>query len=387
MASAFFLGSGLHTALGNNVPDCVAALRRPMTPASSVPCGMRGGADAIPYFLLFGLAADDPTMRMERVLFQVIEEALKAAALSPLQRKELALFVGSSSFEIAVEESRYRDALAQTSAAVALDNCGMGNFAERICSALGIRGEAYTFSTACTSSANALWYASKLIEQDVIEHALVVGVEFINDTTTYGFQGLQLLSPNIMRPFDRERNGLVLGESCAAMVIGRSASTSAFRLRGAANTCDTYSISTTNEDGSAVRDVMCKALENADLSPDGIRAIKCHGTATSSGDAAEARGMLSTFKRKLPPCTTLKPFVGHTLGACGLSELILFCQAVEHEFLPGTPGVAEQNPDLAVSLNQQPMPIEPGNFMLNYFGFGGNNTSLIVSNVPDGSLP
>lgn len=385
MASASFLGSGLHTSLGNNVPACVDALRQAPVPAASVPCSINAVADSIPYFLLSGLPADDPAVRLERVVFEVIQQALDAASLSPSQREELAVFVGSSSFEITGEESRYRHALTQTFSAIPLDDCGMGNFAERIRGTLGLKAEDYTFNTACTSSANALWYASKLIEQDIIEHALVVGVEFINDTTTYGFQGLQLLSPTTMRPFDSERNGLVLGESCAAMVIGKSSSRVGFRLRGGANTCDTHSMSTTNEDGSAVKDVMSKALKNACLTPNAIGAIKCHGTATSSGDAAEARGMLSTFAQKLPPCTTLKPFVGHTLGACGLSELILFCHAAEAGFLPGTPGIAAGNPEIGFSLNQRAKPIQPGNFMLNYFGFGGNNTSLIVSNLPDGS--
>lgn len=381
MGSASFLGSGLHTALGSNVAACVAALRQPLPLAASVPCTLDPSADAIPYFLLSGLPDRDPNTRLDAVLFDVIQQALDAASLSPSQQEEMALFVGSSSFEIAGEESRYRDALAQTTTAIALDDCGMGNCAERIRETLGLKGEDYTFNTACTSSANALWYASKLIEQDIIEHALIVGVEFVNDTTTYGFQGLQLLSPTTMRPFDGERNGLVLGESCAAMVIGKSPTGEGFYLRGGANSCDTYSMSTTNEDGSAVEDVMKKALADARIPAEAISAIKCHGTATTSGDAAEASGMLNTF-RKLPPCTSLKPFIGHTLGACGLAEVILFCHAAEAGFLPGTPGVAA-DAGVGFRLNQQALPIEAGYFMLNYFGFGGNSTSLILSNVPD----
>src|SRR5690606_1362243 len=125
-----------------------------------------------------------------------------------------------------------------------------------------------------------------------------------------------LLSPTAMRPFDARRDGLVLGESCAAMVVGPSSDSSHFRLRGAANACDTYSMSTTREDGAAVEAVIRAALADAALEGDGIAAIKCHGTATLSGDAAEANGMLRTFGQ-LPPCTSLKPFIGHTLGACG----------------------------------------------------------------------
>jgi 3-oxoacyl-[acyl-carrier-protein] synthase-1 len=384
MSSACFLGCGLHTALGSDVQSCVESLRGPLPAPALVPCTMDPRVESIPYFLLAGLSADNPRERVEEALFKVIDHALNAAGLSASQRENLGLFIGSSSFEIASEELRYRKALVESAAAISLAEAGMGNLAEYVRRRLGLRGEEYTFNTACTSSANALWYANKLIEADVIEHALIVGVEFINDTTTYGFHGLQLLSPTTMRPFDAQRNGLVLGEACAAMVIGRSDRQQGFRLRGGANLCDTYSMSTTREDGSGVREVICAALDNAAISAEEIRAIKCHGTATQSGDAAEAQGMLKTFRR-LAPCATLKPFIGHTLGACGLAEMILFCAALERGFLPGTPGLAADESSVGFALNQHARPIEAGNFMLNYFGFGGNNTSLVISNLPGGS--
>lgn len=382
MSSAVFLGAGLHTALGSDVPSCVDALQQPLPQTAAVPCKFDLGVNEIPYFLLAGLSVDDPRSRMESVLFGVIEQALQAAELTASQRRKLSLFIGSSSFDIASEERRYRQALRDSADAMPLAEAGMGNLAELIRSRLGTCGEEYTFNTACTSSANALWYASKLIEADIIEHALVLGVEFINDTTTYGFQGLQLLSPTAMRPFDARRDGLVLGESCSALVIGKSACGQGFRLRGGANLCDTYSMSTTREDGSIVHEVISRALGNAGLTTADIAAIKCHGTATWSGDAAEAEGMLKTFERR-PPFTTLKPFIGHTLGACGLAELILFCGAVEQGFLPGTPGFVAEDARSGFTLNQFPRPIEAGNFMLNYFGFGGNSTSLVVSNLPE----
>ncbi len=116
------------------------------------------------------------------------------------------------------------------------------------------------------------------------------------------------------------------------------------------------------------------------MSVEEIDAIKCHGTATLSGDAAEARGMLTVFD-SLPLCTALKPYIGHTLGACGLSELILFFRAVMAGFIPGTPQVAgDTSSSVDFSLSQSPQEINEGNFVLNYFGFGGNNTSLIISN-------
>lgn len=381
MSPAYFLGAALHTALGADVETCVTELRRGLAQPECIPSGS-DPVITLPYFLLHGMPVEAIGERSNKRLFEIAERAIQQANLSEAQRSKMALFVGSSSFDIASEERRYREELEVAPDAIPLLECGMANLAQKIRKQLGLRGEDYTFNTACTSSANALWYAAKLIELGVIEHALVVGVEFINTTTTYGFQALQLLSPNEMRPFDGRRNGLVLGESIAAVVIGRSELEEGFYLRGGANNCDTFSMSTTREDGSAVHEVMNHALADARLEPERIGAIKCHGTATLSGDAAEANGMLSTFKR-LPPCVALKPFIGHTLGACGLSELILFCEAVNHGFLPGTPGLAADD-SVGIRLNQTCIPVEAGHFMLNYFGFGGSNTSLVVSNVDHG---
>jgi len=84
----------------------------------------------------------------------------------------------------------------------------------------------------------------------------------------------------------------------------------------------------------------------------------------------------------VPPLFALKPHLGHTLGACGTNELLIFREAADRGVLPGTPGIASQDrTDLGLPLNQEATAVGPGHFMLNYFGFGGNNTSLIVSNV------
>jgi 3-oxoacyl-[acyl-carrier-protein] synthase I len=125
---------------------------------------------------------------------------------------------------------------------------------------------------------------------------------------------------------------------------------------------------------------MASALENAKLSPPDILAVKAHGTASLLNDEAEAAGLQRIFGDRIPPVVALKPFMGHTFGACGLAELVAFCAAAEAGFLPGTPGVSPDAGDLGVSLTQGPTPVGRGDFLLNYFGFGGNNTSLVVSN-------
>jgi 3-oxoacyl-[acyl-carrier-protein] synthase I len=379
---AYFTGFGLHTALGRRVSDNIAALREPIAPPQRVTFEYAGRVETLPYYTLVDEPLADIETRLFRVLIGVIEEALNDAGLSLRDRQGLTLFFGTSSGEISAHEALFRSDLAQSPDAAPLSRSrGIGNLAFWIAKHFGFRGNDYTINTACTASANALIHADSMIRSGRIERALVVGLECCNAVTALGFQGLQLLTRDVMRPFDERRRGLVLGEGCAAVVLQREPlDAKSFYLRGAANLCDTHSISAANTDGSTVRIVIEQAIANASLAPTDICALKTHGTASLSNDEAEVAGMKQVFKT-LPPLCAIKPRIGHTLGACGLNELVLTCGALREGWIPGTPGVAQTPGDLGVTLNQAPQEVQPGHFMLNYFGFGGNNTALIVSNT------
>jgi 3-oxoacyl-[acyl-carrier-protein] synthase I len=182
-----------------------------------------------------------------------------------------------------------------------------------------------------------------------------------------------------MRPFDRRRSGLVPGEACAAVVISCEPTGTAWTFAGGANLCDTHSISATNPDGSAIADVIHQAAQASSIDLTEIGALKTHGTASLSNDEAEVAGLRRVFERP-PTLCALKPYIGHTYGACGIVELALFCGAISRGVLPATPGICAGDSDLNVMLNQEARTPPPGKFMLNYFGFGGSNTSLVVAN-------
>ena len=338
--------------------------------------------ESLPYYLLCEEPLADLEQRLYRVIESAVEEALDAAHVSAAQRRTLGLFIGTSSSEISVAEAVFKRELKQSrDAAPLMNSSSLGNIALWIMERFGLRGPDFTINTACTASANAVMHADALLRSGRIERALIVGFEHFNSITALGFQGLQLLTDDLMRPFDSRRNGLVLGEACAALVLEKNSRTrEQFWLRGAANFCDTHSISAANPDGSTVRYTLERALHSAELAPDAISALKAHGTASLLNDEAEAAGMRQVFQR-MPALCALKPRIGHTLGACGLAELALFCGAAQQGWLPATPKICATPGDLGVVLNQTPVALPPGNFMLNYFGFGGNNTSLIVSNL------
>lgn len=385
---AVFLGAGIHSSLGNGVDANIAGLKKPPTAPLILKNTVTNEVLDIPYKLLAQTSLEDINERAYAVVLDVIEQAMTEAQLNPEQRQHVGLFIGSSSFDISVTEALYEQELQFVGDdAIALRNPSFGNLADYLIQTLDLHGEDYNFNTACSSSANALIAATAQVEAGLIDYALVIGLELHNNVTALGFHSLGLLTPSTMKPFDVQRDGLVLGEGVSALVIGPAPDGNKpyFYLRGSACLSDTFSITATNPDGSMIYKVMTDALADAEMSTDNISAIKVHGTASLRNDESEAAGMNQTFST-LPSLCAIKPFIGHTLGACGLNELILFYRSIEAGFLIATPGIGIDTGVLELQLNQHYSAVAPGNFMLNYFGFGGNNTSLIISNLAQEDL-
>ena len=372
-----FLGAGLATHLGTGVARNVIALHEPPRPPHLLTRLVEDRVETIPYRLLADFPVESWKTRFSDVVDAVVAEAFHEARISPSEQRAMALCVGSSSFDISVSEHLYREELAGGGSAVPLRSSSFANLAEHIRSRFDLAGEDFTFNTACTASANGLLYAARLVASGAAVHALVVGVELVNDLTALGFLGLGLLSRREMRPFDPGRDGLVLGEAASAVVIGRG-DPDRFHVLGGANLCDTNSMVAARADGETIARVIAEALLAANVPAGEIEAVKAHGTANPANDEAEAAGMRRAFPA-LPPVCALKPHIGHTLGACGLTELVLFYRALEQGFLVATPGIGGDPNASTITLNQSERPISRGRFVLNSFGFGGNNTSLVIA--------
>jgi 3-oxoacyl-[acyl-carrier-protein] synthase-1 len=283
--------------------------------------------------------------------------------------------------DVPIFEGNHRKTSASVSGMFLQSSKGYGKIASAIAEKFAMRGGCYAFATACTSSANALLYAATMIEEGHIERALVVGYDLYNNLGFYGFEALKSLAASEYRPFDKTRDGLILGEACGAAVLeGRRRKVDDFMYLGGANLCDTYSVASHDEEGSAVAETMKRALRKAGIRPEDIDAVKAHATGTENNDRTECAAMRATFGDIVPPVTCVKPFIGHTVGACGVNELILFTEAIKVGFIPSTPGFREADRDLNVKPLTENMDAGEGIFMLNYFGFGGNCTTLILSN-------
>jgi 3-oxoacyl-[acyl-carrier-protein] synthase-1 len=242
---------------------------------------------------------------------------------------------------------------------------------------------AFTLNTACTSAANGLLYGARLINAGQYRRALVLSFETPSAIAMQGFGALMLTSPSGQyRPFHPERDGLLLGEAYAAVLLAAEPGAAPLaRLLGGFSACDTSNLTTTREDGSHIHWVMQQALKSASCTAEQIDLVKLHGTATSANDQAESNGMRLLYNEQMPALSLLKSWLGHTLGACGLSESLLLLRSLQLGPLPAVDYAAEALLPLAA----QPQALSPDSLLLaNFFGFGGNNASLVLQGCSTG---
>ncbi len=311
-------------------------------------------------------------------LEKTVQKAIDRLDLDTQALSRCGLFVGSASNDLSLSlplGQNYDNSQVDT---LECERIGNGYYAEYLTKRFGLNSFALTYNTACTSSANALIDAASMLEGGLIDYALVIGFEMFAPISFEGFVAMQLLSPEKMAPFDKQRSGIVLGEAISALFLSRDdVAPSPWIYRGSASSCETHSVTGANPDGVGIAAVMKDALNDANLSRESLQAVKAHGTASALNDEAEINGMKRVFERA-PDFFSLKPYIGHTLGSCGSSELLLLMECVDAGFIPGTPNFTTEDENLLWSPLRAKKSCSEGNFMLNYFGFGGNNTSLII---------
>ena len=241
---------------------------------------------------------------------------------------------------------------------------------------LGLRGPACVVSTACSSSAKVFGQAARLIELGLIDAAVVGGVDSLCLTTLYGFHALELVSPDICRPWDAQRKGLSIGEAAAFALLERDAATPAAWLLGCGESSDGHHMSSPHPEGAGAALAMRQALAQAGRAPREVGYINLHGTGTPGNDAAEARAVFDVFGPDTP-CSSSKGYTGHTLGAAGGVEAVVSMLALQHGLLPAGLNVRELDPALHTHYLLEPLRQPVGLVASNSFGFGGSNACLL----------
>ncbi len=258
----------------------------------------------------------------------------------------------------------------------------------------GARGPSYCITSACASSAHALGEAAETIKRGWAKAIIVGGTEAsITPIGIAGFNAMRALSTNnespatASRPFDAARDGFVMGEGAATLILEDLEHAQARGARilaevvGYGATSDAYHISNLSEDGEGVAHAIRLALRRAGLQPSDVDYINAHATSTPAGDPVETAAIKEVFggREAAPPVSSSKSQFGHLLGAAGAIEAVVSILAIQHNTLP--PTINLQSPDPACDLDYVPNVARPAKVdvvLSNSFGFGGHNVCLAL---------
>lgn len=239
--------------------------------------------------------------------------------------------------------------------------------------------QSFTFSTACSSSAQALFQAHRFISEGTIKRAFVIGIDVLSYTTTIGFDSLKLLSHNGTRPLTNSRDGLSLGEGGGILVLdSEPGEAPVAELLGVHSNSDGYHISSPDPEGKCQSECITRALAQASLEMEQIDYINAHGTGTMMNDEIEVKVVKSLFKKGMK-MTSLKSFIGHTLGASAVVELALCFEMMKDELIPQPVGFSDPMDEILIPSRSLKKRVR--HFIKNSFGFGGNNVSLVLKNL------
>ena len=240
---------------------------------------------------------------------------------------------------------------------------------------LSLRGPAFSISTACSSSAKVFAAARRAIDAGLCDAAVVGGVDTLCLTTLYGFNSLQLISPDICRPADRARNGISIGEAAGFALLDPAAG-GASRLLGYGETSDAYHMSSPDPDGAGAVASMRAALAMAKLPAADVDYVNLHGTGSVANDIAECRAIVTVFGGDTA-CSSTKGWTGHTLGAAGIVESAISLLALEQGFLPRSLNTVNKDPAIEAGILLETREAPLRHVLSNSFGFGGSNCSLL----------
>jgi 3-oxoacyl-[acyl-carrier-protein] synthase II len=256
----------------------------------------------------------------------------------------------------------------------------------------GARGGVFTPVSACASGAEALALAARLIRSGEADVVIAGGAEAaITPITIAGFAQARTLSrrndepERASRPFDVNRDGLVLGEGAGVMVLERADFAAARTARvhgllaGAGITSDAYHITGPDPDGVGQTSAILAAVKNAGLRPEDIRHVNCHATSTIVGDVGEAVAIQRALGDQ-PVLTASKSAIGHLFGAAGAVEAIITVLSIKNGLIPPTLNLEQLAPGIELEVvSQQARSLDLDAAISNSFGFGGQNVSLLFT--------
>ncbi len=326
------------------------------------------------------------------------DEAVKNAGFETAgyAPEDITVIIGSGMGGLTTILSDYKDYLQDGYKSIspffipkAIINLAAGNIAIKY----GCKGPCYGLVTACASGTDAIGQAFLAIKYGRSKAAIVGGAEAtVLDFTAGGFARMQALSTNpdpsrACRPFDKNRDGFVMGEGGAMLVleeyesaVKRGADIIA-EIAGFGQSCDAHHITAPHPEGEGMKNSMLLAIKEAGVAPEQVDYINAHGTSTPLNDVLETKAIWSVFggHAKEIGVSSTKSMTGHMLGAAGALEAVLTAKAIQESFMPPTIGLENEDPECTLDYVKGAGRKKEINCALsNSFGFGGHNGTLLI---------
>ncbi|MEV6579034.1 beta-ketoacyl-[acyl-carrier-protein] synthase family protein [Streptomyces sp. NPDC051582] len=326
---------------------------------------------------------------------RAVEDADLRVARCPPERVGVVLGVGSNSLRTYVAEfTRLGQDRPAAVSPLALPRSIPSTAAGEIALDVGARGPNFTVSSACASGSNALGVARSLLLGGMCDVVLAGGSESWSRMTAVCFSQMRALScrtdaPSLAsRPFDCDRDGFVLGEGAAVLVLERLGHAQARGARcrallcGYGSSADAHHPTAPHPEGAGAEQAVRQALADAGCTPGDIGHVNAHGTSTPLGDAAEAVMLRRVFHGCAPPVTATKSIIGHALGAAGAIEAAATVLALERQEVPPTANVCRQDSGRELNIvTNAPLRADFSRALSTSFAFGGQNAALVFGTV------
>jgi 3-oxoacyl-(acyl-carrier-protein) synthase len=394
--SVYVAGIGVISAIGNNVAEHLASFEQEkagmgdITMMNTVHRGQLPVAEVkLDNHQLAEMTGLSPEISRTTMLSMVAAKEAVADAAIPETRKWRTGFVSANTVGgMDKSEDFFVDFLADNNKGKLrhIFDHECGSMTELVADKLGVTDFMTTFSTACSSSANAIFYGARLIKNNMLDVVIAGGADALTKFTLNGFNTLMILDKEFCKPFDEHRAGLNLGEGAGYVVlvsekVAKTLTKAPYcQLSGYANSNDAFHQTASSPDGTGSYSAMQGALKKSGVSPADISYINLHGTGTPNNDGSEGAAISRLFDPVFPPMSSTKSYTGHTLGASGGIEAVFSVLSIKHGLI---------YPNLRFETQMEGMPFAPAktyksgqpinHVMSNSFGFGGNCTSLIFS--------
>lgn len=386
-------GAGVVSAIGRGVEENLQSLRRKQTgigaitlfqtdvhvPAGEVKCSDTEWKECL------HLPVDSCLPRTALLAIAAVREAIADAGLDASTLERTAFISATSVGGMDLSE-RYYPAFRENpegSDALPLATHDCGTVTRLIAGFTGLQGYCSTISTACSSAANALMVAARMIKAGWFDTVVAGGTDALCRFTLNGFNSLKIVDKDLCRPFDRDRHGLNLGEGAGYLVLQAEDNASRkpyCRLAGYANTNEAFHQTGSTPEGEGAYAAMSEALEVAGVLPQDVDYINVHGTGTPGNDLSESRAMLRLFNGNVPRFSSVKSFIGHTLGASDGIEAVYSALAIRHGVVYPELNFTTPMPETGLIPVTEWIEHQPVRCVLsNAFGFGGNDASLVFT--------